>query len=295
MTLFRPCLALLAAIAISTVALADKRDDETKKQKTAAEANLKAAKLTAASVETDDLLVYATLPEDKAKPLAAAMQKSYVVAVKTLKIESSDKLWPGKLTVYVITDSRQYKGFVLQALKRSPAKGESYSMDLKADPVVLDGIVLGEKPTDVQVLSDAAALVAAAVLVKHTGTGGDKLPEWMQLGFGHASYLRSEGNAAKLMAHKNKVKALYSKTQGQAFKISVVTGGQANADSELLSTSLVEYIAFGPGSAKFLTVLNGLRPSDEQPNPTIDTALAAAEWKWEALEPAWQKWVNTGK
>ncbi len=294
--LFRLSLAASLAIAVSAVALADKRDDETKKQKAAGEGYLKSAKLTAAFVETNDLLVYGTIPEDKAKPLAAAMQKSYAAAVKVLKVESSDKLWPGKLSAFVFADTRQYKSFSLLALKRSPERLETNTSDLKADvPYVLDGIVLGEKPTDMEVLVEASALVAAAVLVKHTGSGGDKLPEWMQLGFGHAAFLRSEGNSARLTAHKAKVKALYAKTQGKAFKVATVTGGQANADSELLGTSLAEYMAFGPGAAKFPMVLTGLRPTDEQPNPTFDTALAAAEWKWEALEPAWQRWVTTGK
>jgi len=294
--LLRLSLAFLFVSAASATAFADKRGDETKKQKTAAEANIKSAMLTAAHVETDDLLVYATMPEAKAKPLAAAMQKTYAVAVKSLKVESSDKLWPGKLTVYVFSDTRQYKSFALQAFKRQPPKQESFFSDTKGDvPYVLDGAVLGEKPTDVQIATEASSLVAAAVLVRQVGSLMDKTPTWLQLGFGQAAYLRADGNAAKLTAHKAKLRAMYTKNQGQSFKVANVTGDQATADAELLSVSLAEYLAFGPNAAKFPMILGALKPSDDQPNPTFDTALAAADWKWMDLETAWQKWVFTGK
>jgi hypothetical protein len=292
----RLTLAAILAAGLSLTAAADERSDAAKKQKAAAAANLKAADLKAAHVETADLLVYAAVPEAKTKPLATALQQTFTVAAKALKVDSPEKLWPGKLTVYILPDSRQYKGFVLSALKRPAAKGETYALELRAEPpFVLAGMELGEKPTDAQVTETAAGLVASAVLSRHVGTGSAALPEPLLLGFGKAASMRTGGSTNRLATHRRQVRALYTKTQGKAFKLDTVTSGQTSPDTELVGTSLAEFLAFGPGAGKFQAVLNGLKPSDDNRNPTLQLALAAAEWKPEEVEPAWQKWVYTGK
>jgi hypothetical protein len=286
---------LLAALALAagSAAAADERADAAKEQKATAEANLKQANLTAAHVETDDLLVYATLPEEKAKPLAAAAQKAHATAVKALKVEAPDKLWPGKLTLYVFTEPRQYRVFALLALKQSVRNQETYRFDVRGDtPAVLDGLTAGEKPTAEQLVTDAATLTAAAVLSRQAGAGA-VVPEWLLLGFGKAAYLRSEGNATRLAAQKGRVRSYYTKTRGAAFTLKALADGEGETD--LVGFSLAEYLAFGPEAAKFPTLLGALKPSDDVPMPTVESALGAVDWKWDAMENAWRKWVTSGR
>jgi hypothetical protein len=183
---------------------------------------------------------------------------------------------------------------MLQSLKRPTNKGETFALELRAyPPFVLVGSDAGDKPTDAQMAETAASLAASAVLAKHAGTGA--IPEPILLGFGKAAYLRTDGNAAKLATHRSRVKAVYNKTRGQAFKLDWVTGGQVTPDTDAVAASLAEYLAFGPGAGKFQAVLDALKPSDENQNPTLYTALTAADWKPEAFEPGWQRWVVTGK
>jgi hypothetical protein len=66
-------------------------------------------------------------------------------------------------------------------------------------------------------------------------------------------------------------------------------------DRETVATSLMDYIAFGPGAKESALFLGGFRPSDTVPNPGVAQALEAARWKEPQLEAAWRKWVQSGK
>lgn len=292
-------LSLCAVLLMLSIGFArgDEKSDAAKKQKAAADALLKSAKLTTTHAESDDLLVYSSFSEDKTKALAASAQKSYVAGRKALKVAADEKLWPGKLTVIVLPESRQYKGFVLSALKRSPTNRESFTFELRSDePFVLIGTALGEKPTDAEMMAEAAGFVAAAVLNKKAGTGAAGLPEWFSRGFARATHIHTEGNASKATAFHQKVKALYSKYRGNGFKPANVWDNMiASAETNTVATSFVEYLAFGPEAEQFPKLIQALKPTEESPNPTVATALAAIEWPVDSIESSWRKWIASGK
>src|SRR5262249_40950381 len=200
------------------------------------------------------LLVFATLPEEKTKALAAAMQKTYAVAAKPLKVDPASPPWSGKLTVFVLTGPRQYKTFVLDALKRPPLPRETQALELRGDtPTAVVGVGLGEKPTDAQVTAEVSGLVAGALVSRKAGVGGTipfSLPDWLQTGYGQACYARADATGNRLSAHRAKVKSLYNKTRGQGFKTSALWGDAASAENELLAAGLVEDLAFGPDAAQ---------------------------------------------
>lgn len=288
-------LTVIALALSSAVAAAGDKPEVVKKQLATATANVKAAKLTVAHAETDHLLVFAPGTEDKAKSAAATFEKAYTSAAKSLKVGADEKLWTGKLAVYVLPETRQFRGFLLEALKRAPQGRESYVFELRRDdPFVAAGTGLGEKPSDAEVTAEAAGLVAAAVLTAKGGTA--TFPDWLLRGFGRAAHLRADGGATRLSAFRTKVKGLYTKTRGAPFKPAVVYDPMATGpDVDTLTTSFVEYLAFGPEAEKFPKVVQALKPSEEAPNPTVATALAAVEWTPEAIEAGWKKWVMTGK
>ncbi|OWK34680.1 hypothetical protein [Fimbriiglobus ruber] len=289
-----PALVLVAGLSAAG-AFADDRADAVKKQKETAADNLKAANLKMASAETADLLVFASLPEDKAKSLGAALQKVHDTGAKALTFDPPSNVWGGKLSIYVITDQKKYKTFLLDALRQVPQGRETYRFGLRADaPYILDGIVQGDKPSDVAISTEAAVLVAGALLNKKAGTTATtNLPEWLQTGFGRATLARSD--AAKLAAFKSKVRALYNKTRGEPFKPSWVWGDSASPDRELVASSFAEYLAFGPVADKFPLFLGAFKPDENGTTPGVDTAFTAADWKADDLEAGWKKWVMTGK
>lgn len=285
-------LALLLLLTAPVVG--DDRADAIAAQRKAAAAALAEATLKVVPTETNDLLVYTTLPTARMKPLAAALQKAHAAALKASKRTGSDPLWAGKLAVYVLPDSRAYKAFVQQGLKESPTARETYRVDLKVDPPsVAVGAGIGEKPTDSQLTAEAAAVVGAAVLDKAHGV---TLPDWLRVGFGRAVYLRADGpKSQRLVAHRAKVRSLYARTGGAAFSPWAVWGGQPMDEFDTLATSFAEFLAFGPLADGLPKFVGGFKPSEQNESPTPEQAMEAAGWKPETLGAAWKQWVLTGK
>lgn len=287
------CLALLTPPAPAR----DDRAGEVKKEKDAVAARLTKAGLpTLAPVETDDLLVYAAVPDAKARPLADGVQKTYQLARTALKFEPAETLWPGKLSVIVITDPAQFTAFVRQVEQRRPEKGVFTSMDLRGDvPYVIDSVEVGERATDAEIRADAAAAVASAVLSKKAGTGAS-LPDWLLGGFGRMIAARAEGPAKLTTFHtKTKSAVLGTRSRPVLVRAADVWGGQKGKDGDLVAASFVEFLVFGPEADKFPKILSALKPSDTQPMPTMAAALADLEWRPEVLDLAWKQWVSKQK
>jgi hypothetical protein len=279
---------------------ADEKSDAAARQKSAARARLDVAKLKLTEAETDDLLLYAPVPAERMKSAATTIQKCYGTAARALGYDAKETPWTGKLTVFVVAGSRTYRTFVLDALKKLPDGNELAALELRSDaPFVVVGID-SEKPADSRVATEASIQVAAALASRKAGVGRSAitfgLPAWLRSGFGRAVFLRSDGRGSKQADHKQQVKALFNRTRGTAFQTAAVWGDAVNPQSELLTVSLVEYLAFGPAAEKFPALLAGFKPADEDaPAPTISTVLASLEWKVEDLEAGWRKWVLTGK
>ncbi len=299
MTTLRTAFAVaLALTGLPQAARADDAADALAKQQSAVQANLKAGKVTLATAETADLIVSAPYAPERVAKLAAEVQKAYTAALKTLKYEPKDDPIAGKLAVYVITDPKAHKIFLLQALKRSPRGKEAVDRDLRGDtPQLVISAGADDKPTEASSTAQACRAVAAALLnVKAGTTTADAgLPGWLESGFGDAVALRADGNAARLAAHAAKVKALAQKSRGQALQLKAVSGDAPSADGQLLATSFAEYLVFGPGADKFDAVLTAFKPGEGNETPTVWTAFAAADWKVDAVELAWRRWVLTGK
>lgn len=274
--------------------LATARADDLATQKAAAEANIKKAGLTSlTSVETDDLLIYAGVPPAKAKSLADALQKTSALSRTTLKFAADEQPWPGKLTVYVLTDAAQFTNFVRLVEQRRPDKGIYYSINVRGDvPYVVHSVTPGERVSDAELMSDAAALVGAAVVNRKAGAG-TVLPEWLSLGFGRTIAIRSDSNPTRLSNYRSRARAavLGTRTRPAGARLADVWGGIRTKDTPVITASLVEYLAFGPEAEKFSRFLAAFQPSDENPEPSAESALAALEWQPEALELGWKQWV----
>lgn len=296
-TAFALGLTLTGFALLGSAGRADEAADKLAKQQAAVKANLKAGKVALTTAETADLIVSAPYPAERVAKLAAEVQKAYAAAVKTLKYEPKDSPVAGKLAVYVLADPKAYKIFLLQALKKASRGKEAVEADLRSEtPYLVLNAGADEKPTEAGAAAQASRAVAVAVLSIKAGTTGTAgLPTWVETGFGNAVALRAEGNAGKLAAHAGKVKALVAKSRGAALQLKAVYGDAPSADADLVTTSFLEYLVYGPGAEKFPELLTALKTSEGGEAPTLWTAFTTLEWKPETVEAAWRKWAVTGK
>ncbi len=284
----------LAAFALlAPPALADEASD---KQTASAVANLKKVGVAAPTVtETASLIVCGNLPDAKAKPFAAGLEKVHAKAREALKYEATDKPWPGKLTVYVLTERKLYSLFLLQvAAARTKAP---YHLSLKGDePYVVKGVDVGEKPTESELASDAGRLVAAALLARKGGA--TEFPDWVTMGFGRATVARADGPSSKRLTDlRAKAKASVLGVRGKADPAAVgdVWAAERRKDADVLETSLMDFLAYGPGAARFPSFVGGFLPAENQPTPSVEQVLEGMKWKPEELDKEWKKYVQTGK
>lgn len=289
-------LLFLATILLPTSAV--RADEASEKQKKTAVGNLKQAEVAGYEfVETDDLLVYTSLPAEKAKTLALQLQKVYLLARKVLQYDATEKPWTGKLTYYYFTESKHFKTYMRAVVGESPKDSEQHTV-LKGDaPFVLD-LSEGTTPAAQQAgFAEAAMFVATATLDAKTGTGA-ALPPWARLGFGRAVMLRSDGaNSPRMQTFRGQARvAVLGGGAGKppAKLADVWEGGNRNGD--VLAASLMDYLAFGPKAAMFPQIVTSLKPGENNAPPMLPMALESATgMKWMDLELSWKKWVQSGK
>jgi hypothetical protein len=281
--------ALLCALP-SCAARADERSDAIAAQKAAALTNLK--KLDAANPiihETEDLFVCGTAAADKAKALADHLQKHYTATAKALKFEANEGPWKGKLAIYVFPDRKLYASFVRTVQQRRPEAEETSSSEVRSDqphvavtaePVAAGGALEAE----------AARQVAAALLSRRASPA--ELPEWFKTAFARAVQMRTDPKLAG--NDRIKVRQLLARRMNPV-KPSDGWMGSEEKERPFIAASVVEYLVFGPESAKFPMLLAGFRASEENVSPNMDTALKAAGLTPEGLDKAWRKWVQSGK
>jgi hypothetical protein len=293
--MLRPLAAVALAALLASPALAQKAKDDAeaiKKQKQAAADNLKQVKITKpVLVETDNLLVYSELAEEKLKPIAEAAQKAYEQGYKDLRYGEKDRLWGGKLTVYVLADRpKEYTPFVKLVEQRS-GKLDADEMETHTtmgEPYVAVTAAPGTRTPEADLKAEAMAGVGAALVDQKMGVAA---PSWLHSGVGKAIALHAEGNGKALDAYRAKTKAVFTRARVGTFKVSDVWGDTRVKDADTLTVSLGEYLVYGADAAAADKFFGGFRPTEDRRDPNVNTALEAAEWKVDALDAAWKTWV----
>jgi hypothetical protein len=297
-TRFAVLAVLLAALAVGSPTTASAQDkDQAAKAKAAAIENLKKCKIDKPTViETDRFVVAGSLSEDSAKALGAVLEKTLTVARKAAKYDDKDAAWKGKLAVYFLPESDEFKAFMRRVLQTQP---DGTYVDVRADlPLIVDPAELPGKPTDADLYAATAGHVAGALL-QAKGTGTQVIPAWLRDGFGRVSVLRAEGVTTKrYLAYKKAAQAaVFGLKGGKPVALEDVWSETKSATGELLASSFAEYLAYGPRANDFGKFLDALRPSEAVQNPTVQQqGFEALGWKDQAIvDAAWKKWVATGK
>ncbi|WP_439623456.1 hypothetical protein [Gemmata sp.] len=261
------------------------------KQKAAAVATLKKANLDkAAVVETDNFLIASSWPEEKARALGGVLEKVVPIARKALQFEEKDEAWRGKLAVFVLPETRDFKSFMRGVIQRDP---EGVYTDVRADdPFVVDPVDAPVRATDADQYAAVAASVANAFLRSRGSTAA--LPDWVLNGFGRVTAARAAGtNSAAYTKYRTAARlAVLGPKGGKPAALGELWGDTKPANGDALAASLVEYMAYGPGAANFVKLVFAYRPNENGDSPATPQALEAAGWKdTAALEAAWRKWA----
>lgn len=289
-------LAALFSLAAQNSALAQDKDKDSK-AKTAAAENLKKCKIEKPTVvETDHFIVAGSLSEAKAKALGEVLEKALAVGRKAAKYDEKDTAWKGKLTVYFLPESDEFKAFMRRVLQTAP---DGIYVDLRAElPLIVDPVDVPGKPTDAELYASPAARVAGELL-QAKGTGTQVIPAWLRDGFGRVSAMRAEGlNSKRYTNYKNAAKtAILNPKSGKPPTLEDVWSTEKSATGELLANSMAEFLAFGPKANDFGKFIEALRPSENVAAPTVAAqGFESLGWK-DQMAPyqAWIKWVQTGK
>jgi hypothetical protein len=277
----------------------DMKETLAKAQRKVAEENLKKAEVTKIlPYESAEIVLFTSAPEAKAKAYLAGAQKAFDATQKVLKFDEKERLWPGKLTAYFLPERRDFTAMRRTLVPDSSEKRTTTLVRVRGpEPFILIGVDQGVKKTDAEIVAEFGETVAEAMIDHRAGVnpGTYELPNWFRNGFSKAMVLRMDGNAAKLAAHRTKVKTLFAKTNLAKFKASDSWATPANKDTETLNTSLVEYFLFGMEPGKFERFLTGLKPNEQGNLPSIDQALEGLELKADTLDAGWKAWVAKQK
>jgi hypothetical protein len=285
-------LAVIIAVMGASGVKADESADKLAEQKKAAKANWALLEAGDPAIqETEHLLIHAPKDSQKRlKDLATKLEKSYALAVKTLKTTPKDDLWPGKLTVYLLADKEQFASFIRRVEKRRPQSGELGSQFVDNDMPHAVARPPAEK-RDPSLESQAAEQIAAALLRKKIGVKVP-LPEWVVSGFGRATVWRTAPTDKAVVAERRQAQTLVAAKKRTAKDI---WGGSLEPEEiGVLRGSLADFLAYGPGASKFLAILNGFKPEENQTNRTTAQAFESANVKPETVETTWRQWVLRG-
>jgi hypothetical protein len=282
--------AIVVALAVSLAPAQEKLDGT--KAKAAATENLKKIKIDKPTiVESDSFVIAGSMPEEKAKALAAVLEKAQAVARKAAKYDEKDTAWKGKLVVYFLPDGDEFKSYMRRVLQISP---EGMHVDFRSEPAfVVDPADMPGKPTDADLYFRTATRIAGEHL-RAKGTGTQVIPEWLRDGFGRVAAMRAEGTTTKRYRDYKAAarKAAFGGVGVKPPSIGEVGQDAKSAAGEALANSVAEFLAFGPKSADFGKFIEALRPSEAVGNPTLQNGFEALGWKDQAMaDAAWKRWV----
>lgn len=240
-------------------------------------------------VETENLVVATSLPETKAKSLADSLQKTFTLAVKTLKFEEAE-IKALHVVIYTFTELDYFRQFQRSVLKVRP-EDEVAAFDVKRDdPFIAVSARRGEKNANFELL--VGNEISRALLTRKGGNA--RLTEWMKDGFARAVQWRlNPGTAGVDRGAVARMAPRLGKTaKGMPVVDKAWTG--TGKEKDLVAASLMDFLAFGPGNEKLSGVLNGLIPVDGGGDPSFGDALKAADWMVEDLDRAWREWIAKG-
>lgn len=266
----------------------------TKQKKAALESFAKAEISKGAAVECDTVIVAGLLPETRLKTIGDSLSKTSKLARKALQYDEKDEPWKGKLTVVYLPERKDFAQFMRLYVGQKP--DGNWHIAIRGDePFIVSGAELDAKATDAEIAAELSPLLVGATLQAKVGFAA-RIPGWVRIGLGRAVSLRADGATSKrFTSFKSQARTAVLGGGGKPAAPIADVWSSDRPDGGLLSTSLMDYLAFGPGNANFGKFLSALRPDENGGEPAIAKVIEDAGWKTPAdLEAAWKKWVTAG-
>jgi hypothetical protein len=246
----------------------------------------------AAKHETEHLLIVAPKGLDRRlKEIGGNLEKHYAPAFKALQAKP-EELWSGKLIVYLFSERDHFTSFVRRIEKRRLEENESGSQQVDREhPHAAAGPPRAKNEPGLEV--QAAMQVAAALLQKKAGAEVP-LPEWLPAGFSRATVWRTLP-ADKSTASDRKLARTFIAARKRTAP-EVWNNMVDSEESGVLRASLADYLAYGPGAAKFSAFVKGFKPGENQESRTTEQAMESAGLDVKAIEARWGAWaLGSGK
>ena len=224
--------------------------------------------------------------EAKLKDHAALLEKVYDHVFKAIHKEK-DVPFKSRVTVYLLPEADTIDTFIRRVEKRrllGKEKGSFNSDDDKLHVAAAPPREKSEPPVAVQ----AAQQLASLMLQRRAGKSTN-LPYWLLNGFGRATYYRVMPNHPAVKAERVGATRLVSAKKRSA--ADVWNGALDGEEPALLDPALADFLAYGPGRTKFIALVEGFRPGENQDKKTMDQALEAAELKADVITKTFRNWV----
>jgi len=290
-------LLLLTAFVGAVPARADEAADKAKahlaEQKKTAEANWALLEIgDFAHLETEHFFLYAPKSlEKKLKDAGPLLESQYKTAHAVLKFPEMAEPWKGKVTVYLFAERAQFTAFVRRVEKRRLISGE-ISSRVAADDKLHVAASPPSNKYDWPVEAEAAAEMASLMLERRAGTE-TVLPDWLDTGFGRATYYRTMPKDALTRDDRQLAASLVSRKKKTAKD--VWTGPLEADEAGALGGALADFFAYGPAAVHFEKMLEGFKPEENVATKTIDQALDKTKINKDKIEPSWKSFVANPK
>ena len=277
------------ALVLPTGLRADEKDDALAAQRKTAKENWdRVSSEPSVTHETEHLLLVAPKGMEKLlKETGILLEKYYDTAAKAV-FPPKEPAWPGKLAVYLFEQPEQLDSFIRRIEKRrlvGAEKGTFMIEDARLHAAACPPRDKNDPPMRVQ----AGQQVASAVMVRKAGVR-TILPSWLVSGFGRATHYRVAGLASRDVASERSAAARFAARNKR--NASDVWGGVLDGEEgPLLQASVADFLAYGPGKAKFVALLEGFKPEENVEEKTMQQALDAAGLKVDAINTNWRRYV----
>ncbi len=255
-------------------------------QKKKAEANWETAGAGEfAHLETKHLLLYVPKAMEKQLPaLGTGLEKQFDLAWKALQFEDKKDDLPGKVTVYLFASREPFTAFVRRVQKRRVMQDDEGTYSAADDDL---HAAAGPPRKGGFPAEEMAGEQIGGLLMERKAGKGTPLPSWLVSGFGRATYCRAYP-ASRVVIDDRKQAAKLSRSRGPA---DVWKGTADPSEMDTLAGSVVDFLAYGPGSGKFPSLVLGFQLGENMDSRTAAQALEAAGLKEDTVDRGWKRWV----
>jgi hypothetical protein len=239
--------------------------------------------------ESAHFLVVGTLPGKSSALIAESLETAYVKACKALELDKDPGPWPGKLTIFLLHEAKEYSQLVRLAQRRKPDEDEHGSRSI--DGTIPHIVACPHKAAGELGVPGTACTQMVALLMEYK-LKGQQVPAWLGEGFGRATALHVFASGT-LAAERRKAAAFITKNNRTASD--VIDNNLKAEETPVLRFSLADYLAYSGKTGKFLPLLQGFG-LDAKGNPgNLDAALKSANLTREELNNNWVKYAKSFK